>query len=303
MRVFVRACEHTVWAVGVPTQPVCLDSQPPPLLSSQPPQPTQAPTSLSSASRWACRVWTTPSCPAPWAGSPWLRWPPTAGFRRALPRPAKPLRKAWPPPWRPPAWRCRLWRPPWRMQPLGGGGGRRARFLARRPCFASRGRPRWPTSPPPSWRGHPTLCSAMPTCARWRWWRCQGARRPARRPPSCCAARRPPPWPPRPTRWWRRLRLLPRRWRQAAAALPPAPRAGRGGGAPIYLPDSVDGGWGILPSGAGCALIQPVPRRRGGGGAPPAALLVVAGDRPGALTSRDRAWVAALAAKMGGVLG
>ena len=101
----------------------------------------------------------------------------------------------------------------------------------------------------------------------------------------------------------------------ASAAVAPALEAGsgsalaraargEGGGAPTYLPDAVDGGWGVLPPGAGCALIQPVPARRGGvGDAPPAALLVVAGDRPGALTARDRAWVAALAAKLGGVLG
>ncbi|KAF8065478.1 CCB2 [Scenedesmus sp. PABB004] len=52
-------------------------------------------------------------------------------------------------------------------------------------------------------------------------------------------------------------------------------------------------GWACVPEGAQSALVQAVP-----GGA----LLLVLGERPRALSDKDQRWVAALAAKLGGVL-
>ena len=98
----------------------------------------------------------------------------------------------------------------------------------------------------------------------------------------------------------------------AAAALEAGVLGGGDPAAPLYLADppalaaaAAPGGapgWGLLPAGAGCALVQPLPAAGGGGGSRPAGWLVLGGDRPGALTERDRVWAAALATKLGGVV-
>lgn len=92
----------------------------------------------------------------------------------------------------------------------------------------------------------------------------------------------------------------------ALAASPALAAAAAGGGGALYLPDPAAlaragaDAWGLLPPGAGCALVQPIPGV--GAGAPPVGVLVAAGDAPRALTDRDRAWAASLAAKLAPVL-
>lgn len=79
--------------------------------------------------------------------------------------------------------------------------------------------------------------------------------------------------------------------------------SGGGGGGP----------WGVLPPGAGCALAQPIfaPLKDGygdgdGGDSGPkyvvVGLLLLAGDRPRALSVRDRAWARAVARKLSRVV-
>jgi hypothetical protein len=90
---------------------------------------------------------------------------------------------------------------------------------------------------------------------------------------------------------------------ETAAKLPACPEAAAvaaGAAGPLHLPDRASmaragiAGWAFVPAGAESALLAPLP----GGG-----LLLVLSERARGLSAKDRAWAAAMGAKLGAALG
>jgi hypothetical protein len=85
-------------------------------------------------------------------------------------------------------------------------------------------------------------------------------------------------------------------------------------GEALYVSDATSlssggdrGPWGVLPPGAGCALVQPIfssgdSDGDGGKKVKVVGLLLLAGDRPRALSVRDRAWARSVARKLAPVV-